>query len=310
MSNGSPLWPAGPGCRVLSIGECMVEITEAGTGGISYGYAGDTLNTAVYLAREFSGTASQIDYLTALGDDQFSERMLVSWQSEGIGTDRVVRLSGELPGLYWVSTSESGERSFSYWRSQSAARKLMRNITQFRESMALYNLVYLSGITLAILDDESRELLLQLLGEMRRGGALVVYDSNYRPALWTSVKEAQEWLLRLAAMCEVGLVSLEDETTLFDDDSAVDTIARLKEHGVTEIVVKDGERMCTATSGTAIENYAVEQVGQVDTTAAGDSFNAAYIAARIRGETQESAVSKAQKLAARVIQYRGAIVPA
>jgi 2-dehydro-3-deoxygluconokinase len=235
--------------------------------------------------------------------------MLVSWQEEGVGVDLVVRLEGELPGLYWVSTSGSGERGFHYWRSESAARKLMRHSNAFDEALLSYDIVYLSGITLAILDEESRERLFQLLSVLRRGGALIVYDSNYRPALWASVDLAREWMSRLAAMSEVGLVSLEDERVLYDDDSPEQAIDRLREHGVSEIVVKDGEAMCTATEGQGILRIPVDAVEQVDTTAAGDSFNAAYIAARLAGREQESAVRHAQRLAARVIQFRGAIIP-
>ena len=288
----------------------MIEITDGVSNEISYGYAGDTLNTAVYLAREFAETEHRVDYLTALGEDTFSEKMLVSWQEEGVGTDLVVRLEDELPGLYWVSTSDGGERSFHYWRSASAARKLMRHCDVFEEKLASYDIVYLSGITLAILDKEGKERLLQLLAALRRSGVLIIYDSNYRPMLWETVGSAREWLLKLAALSSVGLVSLEDERVLFDDTSPAETIGRLREHGVSEIVVKDGENMCTATEGRDIATIPVERVPQVDTTAAGDSFNAAYIAARVEGREQEEAVYYAQKLAASVIQYRGAIIPA
>ncbi|MGR6743516.1 PfkB family carbohydrate kinase, partial [Aeromonas veronii] len=81
---------------------CMVELRQAhggpasaGTvapaggqahGLYSRGFGGDTLNTAVYLAR----LDVKVDYFTALGDDALSDEMLVAWTAEGVGTRRVV----------------------------------------------------------------------------------------------------------------------------------------------------------------------------------------------------------------------------
>jgi len=47
----------------------------------------------------------------------------------------------------------------------------------------------------------------------------------------------------------------------------------------------------------------------VDTTAAGDSFAGAYLAARLAGATPEDAAAAGNRLAARVVQHRGALIP-
>jgi 2-dehydro-3-deoxygluconokinase len=98
--------------RIACIGECMVELREEADGRLSRAYGGDTLNTAVYLAR----LGASVDYTTVLGDDPWSDEMIAGWQAEGIGTELVVRLSGRLPGLHVIQTDASGERRFSYWR--------------------------------------------------------------------------------------------------------------------------------------------------------------------------------------------------
>ena len=106
--------------RVASIGECMIELSEAAGGLMSRSYGGDTLNTAVYLAR----LGVPVNYLTALGDDPWSEEMLSAWRAEGVGTDLVVRVPGRLPGLHIIKTDSGGQRTFYCWRDSSPARQL------------------------------------------------------------------------------------------------------------------------------------------------------------------------------------------
>ena len=134
--------------RVACIGECMIELRELPNGHLSRSYGGDTLNTAVYLAR----LGVPVDYVTALGQDPWSDEMIEGWQSEGIGTRLVARLPNRLPGLYVIQTDSTGERRFSYWRDSAAARSLfdMPATPQFCEALAGYEVLYLSGITLSL----------------------------------------------------------------------------------------------------------------------------------------------------------------
>jgi len=86
--------------RVACIGECMIELSEHADGSLTRSYGGDTLNTALYMAR----LGTPVDYVTALGDDGWSDEMLAAWKAEGIGTAKVLRLPGRLPGLYVIQT--------------------------------------------------------------------------------------------------------------------------------------------------------------------------------------------------------------
>lgn len=311
-SGVSTLWHNGAHWKVAAVGECMIEITERQGAGISYGFAGDTLNTAVYLAREFGDSGHQVDYVTAVGDDPFSQQMLAQWAEEGVGTGLVTVIPGEQPGLYWVRTDNRGERNFFYWRKETAAQKLMEATRAFSlaEQLSGYDLVYLSGITLAILGPESRELLLAMLAQLRRVGVRIAFDTNYRPKLWPSRNEARNWLSRLAGTCQVALVSFDDEQAVFDDKTPADSVARLRGEGVEEVIVKNGAKPCLAAATTEqLEIPLQQQVTQVDTTAAGDSFNAGYISARVRGLSLAEAVKHAQQLAAKVVQFPGAVIP-
>jgi hypothetical protein len=129
----------------------MVELREQADARMTRSYGGDTLNTAIYLAR----LGASVDYVTALGDDVWSDEMLSGWRAEGVGTDLVVRLAGRVPGLYIIRTDENGERRFYYWRDSAPARQLfaLPQTEALCELLTSYDLVYFSGITLSLYDD-------------------------------------------------------------------------------------------------------------------------------------------------------------
>lgn len=298
--------------RVASIGECMVELRETEPGRLVRSFGGDTLNTAVYLARCLSGTDVGADYVTALGDDPFSAEMMEAWSAEGLGVDRIVRLPGKLPGLYLIRTDDAGERTFYYWRSAAAARQLFSAgaCSELMEALARYDLVYLSGITVAILDDGGRANLLRTLDAVRAAGGRVAFDTNYRPALWSGADAARHWSEEILRRADMALPTFEDEARLFGDRSPDETADRLHGLGVPEVVVKYGREPCMVSAPGVRREVPAERVERpVDTTAAGDSFNAAYLAGRLLGRSAQAAARDGHRLAAVVICEPGAILP-
>ncbi|MGO2465143.1 MAG: sugar kinase, partial [Serratia proteamaculans] len=164
------------------IGECMIELSQKGAD-LSRGFGGDTLNTAVYIARQVAESALQVHYVTALGTDSFSQEMLQSWQQEKVHTRLIQRLENKLPGLYVIETDDTGERTFYYWRNDAAARYWLTGpqAESLCEQLAQFDYLYLSGISVAILDAASRSKLLALLRQCRANGGKVIFDNNYRP---------------------------------------------------------------------------------------------------------------------------------
>lgn len=293
--------------RVLAIGECMIELTHRDERTLSLSCAGDTFNTALYLARLTRPDEVEVDYLTLLGDDYYSECVLESMRAEGIGTALVGRLPGQLPGLYLVRTDAAGERSFVYYRSQSAARQLF---ARQAPDLSDYDVVYLSAITLQILTPEARERLFKVLRSVRDSGRSVVFDSNYRPAGWASADVARDAVQAAWELTSVALPTFADERALFGDASPENTALRLRERAVEEIVVKDDAGGCVVHDGARAHRIPAEKVEEVvDSTAAGDAFNAGYLAARFTGAAIDDAARRAHSLAAQVIRHRGAIVP-
>ena len=305
-------WKKDGTCMIAAIGECMVEHRADGSPEYSQGFSGDTLNTVTYMARLLDRDRADLFYITAVGEDEHSAAMLAAWKSEGINTAFVRRFRDKLPGSYTIITGSGGERRFSYDREKSAARDLFRDdyAISLQTSLKGFQVLYLSGISVAILAPEYRESLLDLLKSLRKTGVIIVYDPNYRAALWTSPGEAKDWANRIYCEASVALPGFDDEKALFNDATPEHTCARLAALGVAEIVVKNGSSPCTVATGPDIAGFPVtvrERV--VDTTAAGDSFNAGYISARLSGFDIGTSVRVGQSLANMVIQYPGAIIP-
>lgn len=297
--------------RVASIGECMMELRHRGPTDLDLAFGGDTLNTATYLARLGPAAGLTVDYVTALGDDPYSEAMLATWAAEGIGTGLVGRLPGRLPGLYAIRTDRKGERSFHYWRSAAAARDMLAGAhgEKILKALPSYGWIYLSGITLSILTEEPRARLLAGLAAARQAGARIAFDPNYRPRGWHDPKAARTAFTEMLKITDLALPSYSDEKLLFGDPEPEATAMRMRDLGVAEVVVKNAEDPCLVSEGAdEIQVFGQLVEKPVDTTAAGDSFNAAYLAARICRASPAEAAAAGHVLAAEVILHPGAVI--
>jgi 2-dehydro-3-deoxygluconokinase len=293
--------------KVASIGECMIEFSAAGGGLFARGFGGDTLNTALYLSRLGIATS----YVTALGDDSLSENMLAAWRAEGIATDEVLRLPGRLPGLYMIERDARGERSFLYWRDRAPAREFFDRVDDGAlERLSRFDLLYFSGISLSLYGDTGRARLQELLMAARRNGGRIAFDGNYRPRGWRDAATARRAFAEILPLVDLALPTLEDEQALFGDADAAERIARLRTAGIEEIVVKRGGLGCLIMAGgDCVDVPPAKTVQPVDTTAAGDSFNAGYLAARLRGASAVEAARAGHRLAGVVIMSPGAVIP-
>jgi 2-dehydro-3-deoxygluconokinase len=290
----------------------MIELRHLGESQLGLAFGGDTFNTAAYLTRAGKPFGIKVDYATALGDDPYSEAMRALFASEGVGTELVAVLKGRLPGLYAIRTDLRGERTFYYWRREAAARDMFTGEAgkALAEALASYDWVYVSGITLSILDEAGRARLTEALDPARARGGRVVFDSNYRAPGWTSVEAARAAFAGMLKRVDVMLPTFGDEQAVWGDAEPRATVDRLHAAGVREVAVKNGDAAALASDGKTVFQIAAEPVASVvDTTAAGDAFNGGYLAARIAGLDIERAVRTAHRLAGTVVQHRGAIIP-
>lgn len=297
---------------IALMGECMIEMHGRPGQSVHQTFGGDSFNTAAYLAR-LAGDALKVEYVTALGSDGFSQAMRERFTQEGVGTDNVRTFETRLPGLYFIETDEAGERRFHYWRSEAAARFMFdgEEGEQLLQSLAHCDTLYLSGISLAILTGEGRERLLAGLPALRERGVRVVFDNNYRPRLWPDVDAARQAHEALLAQVDLAIVTFEDDQALFGFETPQALFDFYHEQGVSEIVIKRGAESCLIEHEGRRHEVASERVDKVvDTTAAGDSFSAGYLACRLTGGDVEQAARWGHRLAGTVIGHRGAIIDA
>jgi 2-dehydro-3-deoxygluconokinase len=297
---------------VAVIGECLIELNGTPFGPLQQSFGGDTLNTALYLAR-LSRRTIDVQYVTAVGTDALSDGMVQRWQAEGIDTSLTLRDSARQPGLYLIQVDASGERTFLYWRRESAARHLLRHPSygHVETALAEADLIYLSGISLAILPAEDRCKLLDQLRRLAAGGMPVAFDTNYRPALWPSADAARAAAFSMIPATRLLFVTYDDEQRLWGDCSPEATLKRLHAAKAEFVVIKLGAGGCLFSDGATVAKVAAAPIASVtDTTAAGDAFNAGFLAAWLKDHSPEDCCRAANALAGVVIQHRGAIIPA
>jgi 2-dehydro-3-deoxygluconokinase len=291
--------------KIAIIGECMVELSPASDGHFKMGYGGDTLNTAVYLSR----CGGNGDYFTVLGDDAYSQSMLEQWKSEGVGVDKVKIAEGRMPGLYIIDNDEHGERYFNYWRDSAAAKTLITDYPAVFDELADYDIIFLSGITLSLYSEQDVRALFDFLKTYRENGGQVIFDNNYRPRNWGSVERALPVFNEMMSLTDVALLSFDDEKVMYGEHSAEQCIARWSESGAIEVVLKNGHHGCNHYKEGQTQLIPLPHVLKpIDTTAAGDSFNGGYLAARLAGKPANECIHAGQTCASVVIMHKGAII--
>ena len=286
----------------------MIELCRRPDGALGQGFGGDTMNTAVYLARLGVG----VDYITALGDDPESDAMIALLAGEDVGTGRILRVAGRLPGLYIIDVDAQGERRFLYWRDRAPARDLfdLPGSDALIGALRDYDMLYLSGISLAIWGERGRAILFEAIDTIRGQGVRVAFDSNWRPRLWPDRDTARRAYGAMFARTDIALPGEHDLRDLFGDPDAAAILARMRDAGITETCLRLADPACLVASDASELLVPAEPVTAiVDTTAAGDSFSAGYLAARLAGRAPADAARAAHRLAAIVIGHRGAIVP-
>jgi 2-dehydro-3-deoxygluconokinase len=290
--------------RIVCCGEGMIELSRRGEAW-TLGYGGDTLNTAIHLAR----LGHDVGYLTALGTDSFSMQLRSNWAAEGLDTSLVLTHPNRNAGLYAISTDPTGERSFSYWRDGSAAREMFELAdSDFRQrAIEDCDLFYYSLISAAILPNNGRIGLLLLANMVQDAGGKVAFDGNFRPSLWESRETAQAVPDGAIRTADIGLPTLDDEQALTGMSGADAVIAHWQRLGCTETVVKLGADGCRLPDGTMVRPSTA--LAPVDTSGAGDAFNAGYLDGRLRGLSTRDAAEAGNALAGWTIMRRGAIPP-
>jgi len=299
--------------KVVAFGECMLEVQANGFGPAALAYGGDTFNTAIYLRRCSQTHEIEVAYATGLGLDPLSEKLKKEWERQGLELGYIREIDNKLPGMYLIETDDQGERFFHFWRENSAARSYFDALmTPLEQNASDMDCLYFSGISLAILDSNARQRLFTLIRQMKKAGKHVVFDNNYRPRLWASNAVARTVFQQALTVATKALITLDDHQAVFGLSSLDEAIQHAQSLNVDEVVIKRGAQPTLVKSREMQEWISVPTlhvVKVIDTTAAGDSFAAGYLSRRLIGQTPQQAAEFGNRVAAKVIQHRGAIIP-
>lgn len=287
----------------------MFELSSVKDGLLKQSIGGDVYNTAVYLKRVFPSVDAGL--FTCVGHDSISDSMLAQFNAEGLNNSLINQSDNLIPGAYLINTDDEGERTFVYWRDNSAARQVMKNMTHAQaKNLEDVDMFFFSGISLAILPEEDLSAFFELVTKLKSAGCKIVFDPNYRARLWQTPAKAKQAFEQSFELSDLLLPGVDDFKQLYQLETGQQIQAFLASYSIDEVVIKDGPQMVTCIKGSQTYNIEITPVNHVvDTTSAGDSFNGVYLGARLSGMTIEESVKLAAQAAAIVIQYSGAIVP-
>lgn len=288
--------------------ELMTASQESSANTLKQSFAGDVFNTAVYLKRTFSDV--NVHLVTAVGKDNFSQNMIEYFKKEHIGTDFVFQSDTKIPGLYSIQVDEVGERSFTYWRSDSAARQVMQHIDENAiNTLSQGDMFFFSGISLAVIEPNARADFWVMVEKMKAAGVKIVFDPNYRARMWDNPAQAKEQFEKAFSLSNIALPGVDDFQQLYDLSTSEEVYEFCKPYQFEELIIKNGEAGIFCYTPDESFKFDITPVKNVvDTTSAGDSFNGVYLGARTKNLTISEAIGLASKAAGFVIQHKGAIV--
>ncbi len=298
-----------PKPHAICVGEVLIELGRGADGMFALSCGGDAFNTAVYLAR----AGIDVAFASALGDDPYSDSVLALAAAEGVSSNLILRVPGRLPGLCLIEGGPAGERSVRTWRDGAPARELFElpDWMRIAESLSAARFIFFSGITLSLYSNNGIGRFLAVLEVARQQGAKVAFDGNFRPRAWKGdLARTRNVFIEALKRVDIALPTFDDEAVLWGDPSPEATVVRLQAFGIGEIVVKNGPNSALVATSGAQEFVPVPEVlVPVDATAAGDGFNAGYLAARLNGSDPAQAAGAAHRLAGSVIRHPGALMP-
>ena len=298
--------------KAMFVGECMIElngdISSLGTSNsnMQVNFGGDTYNSAVYFKR-LTDHKTNTFYCTALSNDNFSKKMILRFKNEELNC-KYIRTDGNTPpGLYSIEIDERGERSFSYWRDHSPSKKIFTGLNgkALIKNISKADTFYYSGITIGILDEIQQSQLINI------GSSAITsaFDFNFRRQLHSDKKKYKKLFKQINNSIDIHFVSYDDVQELFNVKSPVE-VFEILDNKKNLVLIRYKNNIIFRNNYEDIKTITVPHGEVIDTTAAGDSFNGAFLALLNNNNNIqiEENILKSHSITREVIRHKGAVI--
>lgn len=292
--------------KICSIGECMIELTNIDNKNYSLSVAGDTLNFCFYLNKELFN----VFYFTSIGNSEMSKEALFFFKKNNINTQLVHKdLNNEI-GLYIIKNKKSGEKKFYYWRDNSAAKYYLNNLNVKKISKKIQNFdfLYLSGITLSLIEIKNLNNIIDFINFCKSKNCKIIFDLNIRIKRWNK-KKLLSFLNIILLKVDIFFASGEDVKFWKGNDKISTFLDITRKNKIPHGIYRKNAKCNYAflkKDKYIIQNKILNKV--VDSSGAGDGYNATYLSNFIQTNDPKKALIAASKIGAKIIMKKGAIV--
>lgn len=292
--------------NVCSIGEAMIEISNIKKSLYNQSFAGDTLNFCNYLDKKKLNAF----FLSAIGKSEINQLLLDFVKSKKISTKYIKQINQFEVGLYLIKNKDNGEKQFFYWRDESAAKQYFNNIDflNLYKELKNFDYIYFSGITLSIIHISKLNNFIKLLKLLKNKKIKIVFDLNIRPSRWNK-KNLNIFLDSVLKFVDICFLSGEDMNYWKNKNNIKSYEQIVRKYKIKHSIFrKNAEYTYVFLNKTryVFKNKLIKKV--VDTSGAGDGFNAAYLSNFIVNNDPVLALKAGSSLGSKIVMKKGAIV--
>ena len=292
--------------NVCSIGEAMIEISNIKNSLYNQSFAGDTLNFCNYLDKKKLNAF----FLSAIGKSEINQSLLDFVKSKNISTKYIKQINQFEIGLYLIKNKDNGEKQFFYWRDESAAKQYFNNIDflNLYKELKNFDYIYFSGITLSIIHISKLNNFIKLLKLLKSKKIKIVFDFNIRPTRWNK-KNLNNFFDSVLKFVDICFISGEDMSYWKNKNGIKSYEQIVRKYKLKHSIFRKNAKFTYVflnKTRYVFKNKLLKTV--VDTSGAGDGFNAAYLSNFIVNNDPVLALKAGSSLGSKIVMKKGAIV--
>jgi len=298
--------------QVIAIGEILVDLVSSKPGPYIEAptfekcFGGAPMNTIVGVSRLGVSAGA----IAAVGDDPFGQFLIEELKRNEVDVSQVRVKKGRRTTITFVANEPiSGERTFLFyrkpWTGETADSALEpEDIDPSYIDKA--SILHVSGFALS--QNPCRKAIFEAVKHARKTGVKVSFDPTLRVDVWDSIATLRKTYSRVLRLSDIATFSREEAEFIFGTSEAEEAARRALRYDIKIVGIKLGEKgaFIMSEDGKTVRAPAFK-VKAIDTTGAGDGWNAGLLVGLCNGWDLEKCVTVANAIGAMVVTRRGAI---